>query len=122
MKIRTGFVSNSSSCSFTITNLSDKELTIVDFVKENPQFVKDFIEEYDWYKEDKFNQGAMISSAQDRINKSRNSLEYIFKPHQSNYLTFGDEEGDIIGHVFDYMLRDGGKSENFIWNLEEMNR
>ena len=36
MKIRIGFVSNSSSCSFTIGNKSNKTLTIVDFVNENP--------------------------------------------------------------------------------------
>ena len=42
MKTRQGFISNSSSSSFIIRNNSDKELTIVDFVKENPQLIEQF--------------------------------------------------------------------------------
>jgi len=37
MKVRTKFVSNSSSTAFTILNKTDKEKDLVDFVKENPQ-------------------------------------------------------------------------------------
>ena len=39
MKIRKGFVSNSSSTAFMITNLTNKEKTLVDFVEENPQLI-----------------------------------------------------------------------------------
>jgi len=68
MKTRNGFVSNSSSSSFIIRNTSDKELTIVDFVKENPQLIDQFLEEYDLYKKDpKFTQENLIKSAQDRL-------------------------------------------------------
>ena len=43
MKIRNGFVSNSSSTSFTIVNISDKSKTIVDFVKETPHLIEEYI-------------------------------------------------------------------------------
>jgi hypothetical protein len=62
MKIRNGFVSNSSSSSFIIRNKSNINLTL-------------------------------------------SAEEYIF----------GDEDGTLIGRIFDYILRDGGESENFKW-------
>jgi hypothetical protein len=47
---------------------------------------------------------------------------YTFKSKQKKILVFGDEDGDVIGNVFDYMLRDGGKSKNFKWKISEMLR
>ena len=40
MKNRNGFVSNSSSCSFTIENRSNECRTLVGFVAENPQLIE----------------------------------------------------------------------------------
>lgn len=103
MKVRNGFVSNSSSSSFIITNKSSKKLTLVDFVKENPQLVKEWNEQYN-YKETQKN---LIESA-----KSRN---LTFDANSSREYIFGDEEGTLIGRVFDYILRVGGSSKNFEW-------
>lgn len=108
MKIRAGFVSNSSSCSFMIYNNTDKTLTLEDFVKENPQLVEDFKNGYGYEDNPNFNQTKMLKNAKERNQK--------FRPGQ-NLVTFGDEDGDILGHVFDYELRDGGKSKSFRWEF-----
>lgn len=113
MKVRSGFVSNSSSSSFIITNKTKEPKTLVDFVEENPHIVEDFIKRYHWHTEDEFNQAKMVKSA-----KNRNLILHIGK----NEVEFGDEDGDVIGHVFDYMLRNSGKSKSFSWKLLKMNR
>jgi hypothetical protein len=110
MKTRNGFVSNSSSTSFIITNKSNKKLSLVDFVKENSAIIEKFIKKYDWHKSDKYNQYNLVESAKDN--------NIIFEPKESKYCVFGDEQDTLIGEVFDYMLRDGGKSKNFTWKQE----
>lgn len=111
MKIKLCHVTNSSSTAFFITNKTDELKTLVDFVNENPQLIKQFVSEYDWYQEEKYNQENLINSAlQNNIN---------FPPQEEKYCVFGDEDGTLIGHVFDYILRDGGDSESFSWRFEE---
>jgi len=110
MKIRNGFVSNSSSTSFIITNHSEKELTLLDFVMENPNIVKDFNKEYDW------NNCTLDEMIECAINRNE-----IFNPGK-NIKTYGDEDGDVLGKVFDYMLRYKGESKNFSWIFYEYNR
>ena len=115
MKIRKQFVSNSSSTSFIITNTSDEKKTLVDFVEENPQLIENFKEEYDWYRNDKkFTQKNLIKSA-----KEDEDCDYIFKSNSSQECIFGDEDGTLIGQVFDYILRDGGSSKNFKWRFNK---
>ncbi len=108
MKTRNGFVSNSSSCSFMITNKSDKAKTLRDFVDENPQLVVEFCDRYNWHD---YSQEQMLDSAE--------AEGIIFQPNSSQLCVFGDEQGTIVGQVFDYILRDGGNSQNFTWQLEE---
>jgi len=116
MKTRNGFVSNSSSTSFMITNLSNRELTVVDFVKENPDIVCLWNTEY----KENVTQEQMIESAKERV---RTSYEvYCFAANKAQRYCFGDEDGDLIGQVFDYMLRDGGRSENFVWHFDKFLR
>jgi len=121
MKIRIGYVSNSSSCSFIIENNSDKDLTIVDFVKENPQLIVKFLDQYTSYEEQvDFSQEKLIESAENRFKLDTN--RYTISKKSKKRLKFGDSEGDLIGQVFDYILRDDGESENFTWYLDEMLR
>jgi len=111
MKVRKGYVSNSSSMSFLINNLTDEPLTIVDFVKENPQLVEQYQDEYEWERDDKrVSQKNLVRSAEEE--------KMILLPG-SNVCIFGDEDGTLIGRVFDYILRDGGSSERFSWELHE---
>lgn len=109
MKIRNGFVSNSSSSSFIIINKSNKKLTLVDFVKENPQIVEEWNKYYDY------------NDSQDDLIKSAEENNIIFDSNSSDEYEFGDEDGTLIGIIFDYMLRDGGESEHFKWRLYNLN-
>ena len=110
MRLRNGFVSNSSSCAFIITNLTDKPLRLVEFTKETPELVVKFIERYSWHEEDEYNQETMVASAKQR--------DEVLKPGE-NYVVFGDEDGTLVGQVYDYILRDGGSSKRFTWRFEE---
>jgi len=110
MKVREGFVSNSSSSSFLITNTSGKTKTLVDFVEENPQLVERFNWQYDY----KHTQEEMLEGAKD--------LGVEFSPGEEKKCVFGDEDGTVIGKVFDYILRGGGRSDSFSWHFGEFYR
>ncbi|MHA1815085.1 MAG: hypothetical protein ACTSX1_03710 [Candidatus Heimdallarchaeaceae archaeon] len=115
MKVKTDFVTNSSSTAYIIQNTSDTDKDLVDFVKENPQIISEFLSEYDWHADDpKYSQHDLIKSAE------KNNL--TFQAESSVRCVFGDEQETLIGQVFDYALRGGGKSENFIWSFFEWMR
>ena len=107
MKFKTDFVTNSSSTAFIISNTSNKDLDLVDFVKENPQLIRMWNEQYGY----DYTQERLIESAE------RNNEE--FAAGEEKYCIFGDEHGTVVGQVFDYILRDGGSSENFEWWFSE---
>lgn len=110
MKIRKGFVSNSSSSSFIITNKSDTDKSLVDFVIENPQLIRQWNVEYRY------------DDSQDDLIDSAEKNNFIFPANSSKEYVFGDEDQTIIGRVFDYILRDGGESENFKWRFYQYYR
>jgi len=108
MKTRNSFVSNSSSCSFCITNNTDSSLTIKDFILENLQLIEDYNA---WYG------GAytLVDCLAD------STCEDVLKVG-NNYCEFGDEYDTPINNIFDYILRNGGQSERFEWSFIEFNR
>jgi hypothetical protein len=110
MKSRLGFVSNSSSTSFIIRNKSDRDLSLVDFVRENPQLIQEWNYQYRYDE----TQEELIESAE---------INNIIFPANSSYdYSFGDEDGTLVGRVFDYILRDGGESDNFEWRFDQYYR
>jgi len=111
MKVRQGFVSNSSSCSFVIKNLSNEIKTMDDFALETGHLVKEFNKEYDW-------NNHTLSEFMAGID----SYDNEWKPFESKEIQFGDEDGTVMGKIYDYMLRDGDSSNSFSWYLKEMLR
>ncbi len=109
-KFRTGFVSNSSSSSFIITNLSPKKMTMEDFALETIYLVKEFNEYYDA----DITLGDFFTAVED--------YNYEWEPFEALNCIFGDEDCNALGRVYDYMLRDDGCTNSFKWYLKEMLR
>jgi len=121
MKLRFGFVTNSSSTIYIITNKTDSAKTLLDFVTENPQLLKDFENAY-YEIEDGAVDPSMALSPEVRMKECARCRGDKWAPHEKKTISFGDEDGDLLGKVYDYILREGGESKSFKWKFDEYNR
>lgn len=122
MKIRIGFVSNSSSTSFVITNKTNDTLTLEMFVKETRYLFNEFYKEFKCF--DELLNEEIDQQIKDSIiarNKNKKDI-FSIPPKTSKIAIFGDEDNDIIGRVYDYMLRNGGETKNVSWMFNEYYR
>nr|MDO8115106.1 hypothetical protein [Candidatus Sigynarchaeota archaeon] len=114
MKEREGFVSNSSSTLFVITNKTDHVVDLVLFVEENPRLVVQFNQIYDG----NYRNADLVEEA-----KNKN---ITWEPNERKTCEFGDHAGPYsdtsIGEVYDTILRHGGESRSFKWKFLELNR
>jgi hypothetical protein len=109
MKTRTGFVSNSSSTSFIITNKTNQPINLVEFVIENKHLI------------DEFNKSFTEHHSFKKVTDSARQRHLVLPPGE-NECIFGDADGDLIGKIYDYILRDGGESNRFAWRFNEFLR
>jgi len=90
---------------FIIKNKTDKYLTLIDFINENPDIVDNLNAEFGYgYTHEELLDCAKINNT--RFN-AMSEEEYIF-----------GENGTKIDQIFYYMLKRGGESDSFIWNLK----
>lgn len=111
MKLRTGFVSNSSSCSFVIKNLSDSPKTLEDFVRENPFLLQDY-EEWNYGKKCSLDQFLEHLEMYKQFPNTDQKI-FSFYPHEEKEVEFDDH--DFVERMFHYALESGGSSVNFEW-------
>lgn len=115
MKIRYGWISNSSSTSFLIKNLTNEPKTMLDFAKETLYLVDEHNKKYGY---EIHTYDAYLKDAQEEYDN------YIWKPNETIVCVFGDEHGTTMGAILDYMLRDDKNytADSFEWNFHEYYR
>jgi hypothetical protein len=113
MKFRNGFVSNSSSTNFYVKNISNKTLTLVDFIAENPQFIE-FA-----------NKRKVTGYPQYYLLASAFVHNIIFEPNIEVCCEFQNFHGgkrNIVGETFYYIIKTAadqtGQSDHFKWEIK----
>ena len=134
MKRRNGFVTNSSSTLYIIENISDSPKTLVDFVEETKYLIDEYNKSFGPDPDDI----DTVNPPEEPEPESKNdiTIENVrrvakdipmkFEPHKQELVSMGDHDGPWgntpLGQLYDYELRDGGKTKSFRWRFKEWQR
>lgn len=118
MKLRNGFVSNSSSCSFIVTNKTNQDLDYSELVRDLKDVIAAYFINYGW------DGGRLTDELHVSLIEGAKTLKRVFKAKSNEEMQFGDNAGEfqgVVGSAVDYIIRDRDfESDRFHIKFEEM--
>ena len=97
---------------YKFTNKSNKDLTLVQFIIENPDLINLYNELYAFS-----HSGPSRSYTQLELIYSAKENDIVFPANSSKNYTFNDKDKTLINIVLYCTLRYNEESENFKWEL-----